>query len=95
MRRFLHQWGGLSLTGDITEQKLAFFHGKGRNGKSTLVDQWGHVAGDYGGSVAIETFLEQGRGARAAMPRRISPGCPACASCARQSPRRAQSWPRR
>jgi phage/plasmid-associated DNA primase len=25
MRRFLHQWGGLSLTGDISEQKLAFF----------------------------------------------------------------------
>ncbi len=62
MRRFLHQWGGLSLTGDISEQKLAFFHGKGRNGKSTLVDAWSHVAGDYGGSVAIETFLDQGRG---------------------------------
>jgi putative DNA primase/helicase len=62
MRRFLHQWGGLSLTGDISEQKLAFFHGKGRNGKSTLVDAWSHIAGDYGGSVAIETFLDQGRG---------------------------------
>jgi len=62
MRRFLHQWGGLSLTGDIGEQKLAFFHGKGRNGKSTLVDAWAHVAGDYGGSVGIETFLDQGKG---------------------------------
>lgn len=62
MRRFLHQWGGLSLTGDISEQKLAFFHGKGRNGKSTLVDTWSHVAGDYGGSVGIETFLDQGKG---------------------------------
>lgn len=62
MRRFLHQWGGLSLTGDITEQKLAFYHGKGRNGKSTLVDAWSYIAGDYGGSVAIETFLDQGRG---------------------------------
>lgn len=61
-RRFLHQWGGLSLTGDISEQKLAFFHGKGRNGKSTLVDAWSWLAGDYGGSVAIETFLDQGRG---------------------------------
>jgi putative DNA primase/helicase len=62
MRRFLHQWGGLSLTGDISEQKLAFYHGKGRNGKSTLVDAWSYIAGDYGGSVAIETFLDQGRG---------------------------------
>ncbi|MBY9062315.1 bifunctional DNA primase/polymerase [Sphingomonas yunnanensis] len=62
MRRFLHQWGGLSLTGDISEQKLAFYHGKGRNGKSTLVDLWSHIAGDYAGSVAIETFLDQGKG---------------------------------
>lgn len=62
MRRFLHQWGGLSVTGDISEQKLAFFHGKGRNGKSTLVDAWSYIAGDYGGSVGIETFLDQGRG---------------------------------
>src|SRR5690606_6885755 len=35
MRRFLHQWGGYSLTGDIGEHKLAFFHGGGRNGKGT------------------------------------------------------------
>ncbi|SEM88405.1 putative DNA primase/helicase [Sphingomonas gellani] len=62
MRRFLHQWAGLSMTGDISEQKLAFWHGKGRNGKSTLSDLLGHIAGDYGGSVAIETFLDQGRG---------------------------------
>ncbi|MDK8186709.1 MULTISPECIES: phage/plasmid primase, P4 family [Sphingomonas] len=61
-RRFLGQWHGLSLTGDISEQKLAFYHGKGRNGKSTMVDACSEVAGDYGGSVAIETFLDQGRG---------------------------------
>ncbi|MEG3153014.1 phage/plasmid primase, P4 family [Sphingomonas sp. ZT3P38] len=62
MRRFLHQWAGLSLTGDITEQKLAFYHGGGRNGKSTMTDLHAHIAGDYGASVAIETFLDQGRG---------------------------------
>ncbi|WP_298091919.1 phage/plasmid primase, P4 family [uncultured Sphingomonas sp.] len=61
-RRFLAQWHGLSLTGDISEQKLAFYHGKGRNGKSTMVDACSDVAGDYGGSVGIETFLDQGRG---------------------------------
>lgn len=60
-RRFLHQWGGLSLTGDTSEQKLAFFYGKGKNGKSTLVDAWGLIAGDYGETVGIETFLDQGR----------------------------------
>ena len=61
MRRFLHQWGGLSLTGDVSAQKLAFFYGKGGNGKSVLVDTWGFVGGDYGETVPIETFLDTGR----------------------------------
>lgn len=61
MRAFLHRWGGLSLTGDVSEQKLAFFYGKGANGKSTLVDTWATIAGDYAGTVPIETFLDQGR----------------------------------
>lgn len=65
VRRFLHQWGGYSLVGDTGEQKLAFFYGKGRNGKSTLVDAWGAIAGDYGETVPIETFLDQGRGRNA------------------------------
>lgn len=65
IRRFLHQWGGLSFTGDVSEQKLSFFYGKGKNGKSTLVDAWAHVAGDYGETVPIETFLDQGRGRNA------------------------------
>lgn len=70
MRRFLHQWAGLSLTGDTSEQKLAFLYGKGRNGKSTLVDIWSTVAGDYGETVPIETFLDHGksRGAGQATP---------------------------
>lgn len=61
MRRFLHQWGGYSLTGDTSEQKLAFFYGKGGNGKSVLVDAWSYVAGDYGETVPIETFLDSKR----------------------------------
>lgn len=65
MRRFLHQWGGYSLTGDTTEQRLCFLYGRGRNGKSTLVDIWGTVAGDYGKTVPIETFLDHGRGRNA------------------------------
>lgn len=65
VRRFLHQWGGYSLIGDTGEQKLCFFYGKGRNGKSTLVDAWGIVSGDYGETVPIETFLDQGRGRNA------------------------------
>jgi len=65
MRRFLHQWGGYSLTGETGEQKLCFFYGKGKNGKSTLVDTWARVSGDYCETVPIETFLDQGRGRNA------------------------------
>lgn len=60
MRRFLHQWFGLSLTGDIAEQKLAFFYGSGRNGKGTAVEAVAHIAGDYAGSIPIESFLDNG-----------------------------------
>lgn len=60
-RRFLHQWGGLSLTGDVSEQILAFFYGNGKNGKSTLLNAWAHVAGDYGKTIDISTFLNESR----------------------------------
>lgn len=61
MRHFLHQWLGISLTGDVSEQKLAFLYGKGSNGKSVLIDAVSFVAGDYGETVPIETFLDQGK----------------------------------
>lgn len=64
MRRFIHQWGGLSLTGDTSEQKLAFFYGSGRNGKGTWVETVAHIAGDYAGSIPIESFLQAGPGKR-------------------------------
>src|ERR1035437_2264504 len=60
-RIFLHQWFGLSLTGDTSEQKLLFLHGKGKNGKTTLLQAIGHVAGDYSKALPIETFIDQGR----------------------------------
>lgn len=60
MRRFIHQWFGLSLTGDIGEQKLAFFYGSGRNGKGTAVEAVANLAGDYAGSIPIESFLDNG-----------------------------------
>lgn len=60
MRRFIHQWGGLSLTGDVSEQKLAFFYGSGRNGKGTWVELIAHIMGDYAGSIPIESFLDNG-----------------------------------
>lgn len=69
MRAFLQQWLGVSLTG-VTEQLLAFLYGKGSNGKSVLMDAVSFVAGDYGETVPIETFLDHGksRGAGQATP---------------------------
>lgn len=60
MRRYLHAWGGLSMTGHMGEQKLQFWYGLGGNGKSTVIDAWCEVIGDYATTVGIETFLDQG-----------------------------------
>jgi putative DNA primase/helicase len=61
MRRHLHCWGGVSLTGDISCQRMAFWYGRGGNMKSTLLDAWAFVAGDYATTIAVESFLDQGR----------------------------------
>lgn len=60
VRRHLHAWAGVSLTG-IHLQYLMFWYGKGSNGKSTTIDTWHHVVGDYASTLPIETFLDQGR----------------------------------
>lgn len=63
LRRHLHAWGGLSLTA-LAVARLSFWYGTGRNGKSTLIDAWGHVMGDYAQTIPIESFLDQGRSRR-------------------------------
>lgn len=64
MRAFLQRWFGYSLTGLTSEQKLVFFHGSGRNGKSTLVDLIAKLLGEYATSVPIESLTgnEQRKG---------------------------------
>lgn len=59
-RRYLHAAAGYGFSGDTSEQKLWFHYGLGANGKSTAMDLWAHVAGDYSGTIGIETFLDQG-----------------------------------
>jgi putative DNA primase/helicase len=61
VRRTLLQWQGYSLTGDTSEQKLALFWGRGKNGKSSFVDICAYIGGDYSKTVPIETFLKDGR----------------------------------
>lgn len=61
MRRFLAQWGGLCLTGFTGEQKFAFFYGGGSNGKGTWVETIARIAGDYAGTIKVQSLLDQGK----------------------------------
>jgi putative DNA primase/helicase len=61
VRSFLDVWSGYSLTGDATEQRLVFHYGTGKNGKSTQQAVRLAIAGDYGRSIPIETFVNEGR----------------------------------
>lgn len=63
MQVHLHAWGGVSLTA-LALARLSFWYGTGRNGKSTLIDAWAHVMGDYSQTIPIESFLDQGRARR-------------------------------
>lgn len=44
---FVQRAAGYSLTGDTSERCLFFLHGKGRNGKTTLVETLRKLLGDY------------------------------------------------
>ncbi len=44
---FVQRMLGYMLTGDRSEQKIFFLQGVGANGKSTLVDFWGRLIGNY------------------------------------------------
>lgn len=67
VRGFLQRWFGYCLTGLTKEQKLAFFFGGGRNGKSTMVDVIARILADYGTTLPIETLTgtEQRKGSDA------------------------------
>lgn len=56
LRKFIQRYLGYCLTGLTHEQVFAFFHGGGRNGKSTLVDVVCRILDDYTTTVPIETL---------------------------------------
>lgn len=60
MRRYIHAWGGLSMTSETGLQILQFWYGLGGNGKSTVMDMWCEALGDYSDTIPIESFLDQG-----------------------------------
>lgn len=61
MRAFLQRWFGLSMTAHTGEQKLAFLHGMGANGKSVLVDLMARLMGDYAATAKIESLTGKNR----------------------------------
>jgi putative DNA primase/helicase len=54
--RFLQQWCGYSLTGDIREHALLFIFGPGGKGKGTFLNTVSRIFGDYATVAAMETF---------------------------------------
>ena len=54
--RFLQAWGGYSLTGVTKEQSLVFIYGPGGSGKSTVVNTFAAILGEYAATVAASTL---------------------------------------
>ena len=50
---------GYALSGDIGEQKMWFFFGAGRNGKSTIVQVVSRILGTYSALTPVATFLNK------------------------------------
>jgi putative DNA primase/helicase len=56
MVRFLQQWFGYSLTGDVREQALVFVYGPGGNGKSVFINVLTGVMADYAATPTMESL---------------------------------------
>ena len=61
MRMFLQRLAGYVLTGNVTEEMLAFFYGPGGNGKGVLLGAWAAVMNEYAVSVPVEVFTAGSR----------------------------------
>ena len=59
MIAFIQRALGYSLTGDVREQKLFFLNGTGANGKSTLMETFGFMLGEYAQRAAFATFTQK------------------------------------
>lgn len=58
MISFLQRMLGYALTGLVTEHKLAFLHGSGRNGKGVFLNTAMAILADYGRKAPNSLFLE-------------------------------------
>lgn len=60
--RFLKQWCGYCLTGDISEHALLFAHGGGGNGKGVFINTISTILNDYAMTADPDTFTASGTG---------------------------------
>ena len=67
-RAFLQRWCGYCLTGSVSEQKMLFLHGAGRNGKSVFIELQAHMLGNYGKKIQTEMLMKHFRSPQAASP---------------------------
>jgi len=67
-RAFLRRWCGYCLTGSVSEQKMLFLHGAGRNGKSVFVELLAYILGDYTKKIQTEMLMKHSRSPQAASP---------------------------
>lgn len=59
--KYLQRLLGYAVTGLTREHVFPILHGKGRNGKSTIVDAICHVLGPLAGPIPAEMLLDQGK----------------------------------
>jgi putative DNA primase/helicase len=57
--RFVQRFLGYSLTGSTKERALSVLHSVGKNGKSTLVELFQDLLGDYSGVANPNTIMQQ------------------------------------
>lgn len=58
-REFLQRAAGYTLSGDTGARVLFFLWGKGHNGKSTFLDIFARILGDYAHRVPVEVIMER------------------------------------
>jgi putative DNA primase/helicase len=55
---FLQRFAGYALTGETTEQCLAFLYGTGQNGKGVFITTLASILGDYAVTADADVFME-------------------------------------
>ena len=55
---YMQRLAGYCLTGSVREEVLIFLHGKGGNGKGTVIETLLYIMGDYGVTVPMTTLIE-------------------------------------